>query len=128
MSTTYTGTLFDAHDELGHGFADVDYTLFLSIEPADDGVVVALDAIEIDAVRPQDGTALSQPLTADEIDAVKAWVDRKTGEDWATVQTYVLAGEPGSTEPGLDEWPDDQPIGERMTFETDLGLCLEGDA
>lgn len=113
--STFEGTIFDAADELGLGFADVDYRMHVTVVPGsaatffepDASPTVELDAIEIVDVRPQDGTALTRPLTAAEIDRVRDYVDRETGREWGDISRRIVDGDGGCLEPDLSCLEDD---------------------
>lgn len=106
MSTYYEATLFDATDELGLGFCDIEYRLEVTVcDPVTPQVDV--DSIEIVAVRPQDGTALSRPLTAAEIDRVREYVDRETGREWSDISRRIVDGDGGCLDPDFSCLEDD---------------------
>lgn len=134
--STYEGTLFDSHDELGLGFADVDYRLHCTVDPGhpagtDEPAtadIVDVDHIEIDAVRPQDGTALARPLTEAELDKVRQFVDRKTLQDWAAIKAEILDRYAGSFEPDIDDCGDFDDADTYRSIgwgcDEDYGTCL----
>ena len=106
--TTYTGTHYDADDELGLGFVEINYELHCTIDPGDPGCwrdangdgwpaippSVDCDKIEIVSVIPQDGAALKEPLTVDWIERVRTLVDRVTQEQWESIEQEIFDAQP----------------------------------